>query len=413
MTLAAAWPLAAYSTGTADHQIPVAIQGDPAVSDSRYNLIWEVKSANPDAINYKDRLFDWFDAQRYARHLNEISYAGQSDWRVPSAMEMATLIDTGVGEPCINTQAFPHNGNYHYWTSSQFPPLPSVATYTSFIAGAQFKWSKYGRMRGRCVAGGGWSASYPGNMDSFRLLEKLPGNPSVHDQVTGLEWETKAWHGDAARCHGQLFGQLKKVWQFPSHITQWGAPLIDEYRRSGLIGDQWASAIPALVALGFDMGYAAVVYPLGVCKELRKQPLSTKSLLGGRSYLNVYSYEQALEYVDSLNRMNGGKGYAGHNDWRLPAMDEFITTADWNRVPCTKEVFSPSFPWLYWTATPVPEGSRHYWSCRAGSVIGNYAPDSGPLLVIAVRGKMRPPEHLTPVVADRPKTGKNTYSSQR
>ncbi len=33
---------------------------------------------------------------------------------------------------------------------------------------------------------------------------------------------------------------------------------------------------------------------------------------------NHYTWLGALDYVGELNAMNGGAGFAGHNEWRLP-----------------------------------------------------------------------------------------------
>jgi hypothetical protein len=44
---------------------------------------------------------------------------------------------------------------------------------------------------------------------------------------------------------------------------------------------------------------------------------------------NNYTWQGALEYVNELNAMNGGAGFAGHNDWRLPNIREPLRIVDY------------------------------------------------------------------------------------
>ena len=47
----------------------------------------------------------------------------------------------------------------------------------------------------------------------------------------------------------------------------------------------------------------------------------------------VYTWTDALAYVEALNAMNGGQGYAGHNDWRMPNVRELQSILDYGRLP--------------------------------------------------------------------------------
>lgn len=77
----------------------------------------------------------------------------------------------------------------------------------------------------------------------------------------------------------------------------------------------------------------------------------------------VFSQDQAVEYIEFLNNMNEGSGFAGHNDWRLPTVNEIVTTTDWERIPCIQEQFSPTFTWLYRTKTQDPlDNDRHFFT---------------------------------------------------
>ena len=47
----------------------------------------------------------------------------------------------------------------------------------------------------------------------------------------------------------------------------------------------------------------------------------------------VYTWADALAYVEALNAMNGSQGYAGHNDWRMPNVRELQSILDYGRLP--------------------------------------------------------------------------------
>jgi hypothetical protein len=69
-----------------------------------------------------------------------------------------------------------------------------------------------------------------------------------------------------------------------------------------------------------------------------------------------YSWQGALAYVAELNAMNGGAGFAGHNDWRLPNIKELLSIVDYGRSnPPIHPAFGPtrgiSNYAAYWSST--------------------------------------------------------------
>ena len=70
----------------------------------------------------------------------------------------------------------------------------------------------------------------------------------------------------------------------------------------------------------------------------------------------VYTWATAFEYVASLNAMNSGQGFAGHNDWRLPNMRELLSILDYSRQkPILHPIFGPTMGRLnfvdFWSST--------------------------------------------------------------
>lgn len=60
----------------------------------------------------------WYDALNALSDINSASYDGQSDWRVPNAKELFSLVETGCTSPAINTRAFPNTPASLYYSSS-------------------------------------------------------------------------------------------------------------------------------------------------------------------------------------------------------------------------------------------------------------------------------------------------------
>ncbi len=363
----------------------IAPEEPSVVIDTKYNLMWERKSSAADSPRSIDRLFTWEEAQAYAEELNAELYAGRDDWRVPSAWEMATLVDIGVGSPAIDDEAFPLNGNRMFWTISYYAFWEPLTQYTSFHRGNQFKWNVGGKMRVRCVAGGGWKGRYDhgGGLDDpddpadsefyeaeFTVVEHAlnDGTPceTVIDNITGLEWEQKAWSSQLA-WGPEALAAINDELELLYRIIPFGAEflatlLVDDFGAGGFFEDQSVEIVPDFIEIALGLtGWLQTVY-LDLAAELEGYKAAEIPVIGPRSFLRLYDYAEAQTYVDYLNALDGGTGFAGHNDWRLPSVEEIITTTDWNRIPCAKEIFTPTFGWLFWTRTHDPECRKHYWT---------------------------------------------------
>ncbi|MBK7001990.1 MAG: DUF1566 domain-containing protein [Rhodoferax sp.] len=55
-----------------------------------------------------------------------VTFAGQSDWRMPNIRELQTIVDRSVYSPTINSAAFPNTPSSYFWSGS---PYSSLATY--------------------------------------------------------------------------------------------------------------------------------------------------------------------------------------------------------------------------------------------------------------------------------------------
>ncbi len=98
---------------------------------------------------------------------------------------------------------------------------------------------------------------------------------------------------------------------------------------------------------------------------------------------------------DWLNTINseGGTGYAGHNDWRVPNVRELQSIVDYGRCPgCGSDsaaidpIFGPTAASAYWSSTTSADVSDFAWNVYFSN--GSLDPEGklGSRFVRAVRG---------------------------
>ncbi len=82
--------------------------GNGTVTDNSTGLMWQQAEGGSKT---------WTDALSYC---NNLSLAGNSDWRLPNVKELTSIVDYTRGGPSINTAAFPNANAFSYWSSTTF-----------------------------------------------------------------------------------------------------------------------------------------------------------------------------------------------------------------------------------------------------------------------------------------------------
>jgi len=106
--------------------------------------------------------------------------------------------------------------------------------------------------------------------------------------------------------------------------------------------------------------------------------------------IDVWSGDGSEETIwDWLNQINaeGGKGYAGHNDWRIPNLRELQSIVDYERVgPSIDPIFGPTVSNFYWSSTTYADDPAQAW--LVGFLFGDFDANGKDalLFVRAVRG---------------------------
>ncbi len=115
--------------------------GDGTVTDNVTGLMWQ--QAVPSAT------YTWANAVAYCPTLN---LAGHNDWRLPSQIELESIIDFGQLSPSINSTYFPSTPtDTYFWSSSLAAGLPSSAGIVYFLNGATNIFGMAGSEYVRCV----------------------------------------------------------------------------------------------------------------------------------------------------------------------------------------------------------------------------------------------------------------------
>jgi hypothetical protein len=160
---------------------------EQVVTDGVTGLVWQ-RQVDP-------QLRAWDDAKRYCACLR---LAGERDWRLPSRIELVSLVDFNRVSPSLDGQIFPETTDENFWTASPVGINPGLVYLVFFLNGhttySQFDYE----YRTRCVRS---SAKAKSERYTF-------AGGSVHDTQTELTWQraiptTRANFADSqAYCAG-------------------------------------------------------------------------------------------------------------------------------------------------------------------------------------------------------------------
>ncbi len=137
---------------------PFVDNGDGTVTDTSTGLMWDQCAAglsgNGTCRTGTAATYTWADAFGLAKTQSAAKYKGYSDWRLPSAVELMTLVKGAIG-PFIDAAAFPSTpADEYFWTSSTYAPVPSFAWFVGFDDGNAIAYDKTSTFFVRLVRSG-------------------------------------------------------------------------------------------------------------------------------------------------------------------------------------------------------------------------------------------------------------------
>lgn len=86
-------------------------------------------------------------------HCGALELGGYDDWRLPTTIELATLVDYSIAAPgpVISTSVFPDTPNALFWTGSPFASGSERAWAVDFEGGGLVTWAREAALATRCV----------------------------------------------------------------------------------------------------------------------------------------------------------------------------------------------------------------------------------------------------------------------
>ena len=100
--------------------------GDGTITDFATGLTWIKDPGAP-----FDAVMDWNDA---VDNCLALTFAGHSDWRLPNAFELYSLVDVVKFNPCIDA-VFLNTVSARYWSSSTYDAGTDNAWVVEFLMG--------------------------------------------------------------------------------------------------------------------------------------------------------------------------------------------------------------------------------------------------------------------------------------
>jgi hypothetical protein len=98
------------------------------------------------------------------------------------------------------------------------------------------------------------------------------------------------------------------------------------------------------------------------------------------------STDTIWDWLDKVNS-EGGKGYAGHSDWRIPNVRELQSLVDFGVfIPSIAPIFNPTAVAPYWSSTSNAFGPSTAWTIYFFSGIATSFGKGDPYFARAVRG---------------------------
>jgi hypothetical protein len=206
------------------------------VVDRITGLMWQRRASST--------LVTWMKAQQAC---GDLTLAGHGDWRLPSRIELVSLLDTRRTQPSIDVEAFPGTPSDWFWTSSRAADDPNAAWYVYFYFGYPRTDDVTNAFSVRCVR-----SPPPAQPSPIRYEAQAQ---EARDVATGLRWEraptTEPLTFEAARtyCKGLRIGG-DEHWRVPTlgelltlvdeHAS---SPMIDRAAFPGTVPDAfWSSS---------------------------------------------------------------------------------------------------------------------------------------------------------------------------
>lgn len=129
------------------------------VRDNHTGLLWETKSSQVGDLHYGGDTYSWYsantttnggraggqdlgscghapcDTQGFIKQVNTEKLCGSTNWRLPSPVELLSIVDQSQINPPVDTHYFPNLSFNAHWTNQTHAQRLDAAWYVYFTAG--------------------------------------------------------------------------------------------------------------------------------------------------------------------------------------------------------------------------------------------------------------------------------------
>jgi hypothetical protein len=148
-------------------ELPASATNWSCVKDNVTGLIWEVKTTGG-SIHDKDNTYRWGgktaigreypsregnyydDWNTFVDRVNDNSFCGFNDWRVPTSEELRSIVHYGKTNPAIDSNYFPNTASY-FWSASPYAYNSNFALQLNSNNGDNYTDGRYNYGRVRLV----------------------------------------------------------------------------------------------------------------------------------------------------------------------------------------------------------------------------------------------------------------------
>ncbi len=318
--------------------------GDGTVTDTGTGLMWQKVAPTgtyiwAGALVYCENLILNNDDEWTSGTANA-SGAKYSDWRLPTAKELASLVDTTQHNPAINTAFFPGTVAWEHWSSTTHAINFNVAWYVNFHGGFVYPNLKIYDRNVRAVRSG-----QSGSFDNLTLWP-VPdtGQTTCYDGTVSITCPDpgEAFYGQDASYSINTPAYAKfdaGCTPLPDNATTW-AMVRDEV--TGLI---WENKTDDGSIHDKDNTYTWY---------------DNNSATNGGYAGTPGDGTDTMDFIRALNTAN----YGGFSDWRMPTEKELQSIVDYGHY--NQSINNTYFPntgaSYYWSSTTNVDDLGYAWS---------------------------------------------------
>jgi hypothetical protein len=152
----AAWPMPDAAEGSS--VAPSYTANERTVTDNVTRLIWQRSlpvayegCTGGAAQTGAEKFCDWTEANSYCANPAVVAELGGGVWRLPTKIELESLLDLERPPPKIDLSVFPNGSSQQFWTLSPVSDMINQAWAVSFDRGTATAESTIYSNRVRCV----------------------------------------------------------------------------------------------------------------------------------------------------------------------------------------------------------------------------------------------------------------------